>query len=89
MAETLRWYSLGNAPDGSLSCKSSRLSPRNRKLLTSHAIERIIDFIEYLLCDSSNVDVALTWNADKQKAPRDARPKALVLLGNFGCGSRI
>ena len=48
-----------------------------------------IDFIEYLLCDSPNVDVALTWNADKQQAPRDAGPKALVLFGNFGCGSRI
>lgn len=50
---------------------------------------RIVDFIEYFLCDSSNVDVALTWNADKQKASRDARPKALVFFGIFGCGSRI
>lgn len=50
---------------------------------------RIVDFIEYLLRDSPNVDVALTWNARKQKAPRHARPKALVLFGKFGCGSRI
>ena len=50
---------------------------------------RFVDFIEYLLCDSPNVDVALTWNADKQKAPRYERPKALLLFGNFGCGSRI
>jgi hypothetical protein len=50
---------------------------------------RGVDLIEYLLCDSPNVDVALTWNTDKQKAPRDARPKALVLFGIFGCGSRI
>lgn len=50
---------------------------------------RIVDFIGYLLRDSSNVDVALTWNAEKQKAPRDARPKVLVLFGKFGCGSRI
>lgn len=49
-------------------------------------LSRGVDFIEYLLCDSSNVDVALTWNAHKQKAPRDAGRKALVLLGNFGCG---
>ena len=47
------------------------------------------DLTGYLLCDSPNVDVALTWNSHKQKAPRDARPKALVLLGIFGCGSRI
>jgi hypothetical protein len=50
---------------------------------------RGVDFIEYLLCDSPNVDVALTWNANKQKAPRDARPKALVLFGKVGCGGRI
>lgn len=42
--------------------------------------------IEYFLCDSSNVDVALTWNAHKQNASRDARPKALVLFGDIGCG---
>jgi hypothetical protein len=65
---------------------------RIRKLLGRTELALLngdIDFIEYLLCDSPNVDVALTWNADKQKAPRDARPKALVLFGNFGCGSRI
>jgi hypothetical protein len=45
---------------------------------------RCVDFIEYLLRDSPNVDVALTWNADKQKAPRDARPKALVLFSKLG-----
>ena len=60
--------------------------PRNRirKLLGMTECpqsSRGVDFIEYLLRDSPNVDVALTWNADKQKAPRDARPKALVLLG--------
>ena len=63
-----------------------------RKLLLIRerlASGRGVDFIEYFLCDSSNVDVALTWNAHKQKAPRDARPKALVLFGIFGCGSRI
>jgi hypothetical protein len=63
---------------------------RIRKLLGRTELALLngdIDFIEYLLCDSPNVDVALTWNADKQKAPRDARPKALVLFGNFGCGS--
>jgi hypothetical protein len=31
----------------------------------------------------------LTWNAHKQKAPRDARPKALVSFRKLGCGSRI
>jgi hypothetical protein len=50
---------------------------------------RIVDFIEYLLGDSPNVDMALTWNAHKQKAPRDARPKALLSFGNLGCGSWI
>ena len=57
--------------------------------LQEGANSRGVDFIEYLFCDSPNVDVALTWNSDKQKAPRDARPKALVLLDIFGCGSRI
>jgi hypothetical protein len=36
---------------------------------------------------SPNVDVALTWNTQKQKAPRHAKPKALVLFGIFGFGS--
>jgi hypothetical protein len=55
--------------------------------LQAGANSRCVDFIEYFLCDSPNVDVALTWNADKQKAPRDARPKALVLFSKLGCGS--
>ena len=67
---------LSQAPQ---SARDDRVPPSSRR----------VDFIAYLFCDSPNVDVALTWNADKQKAPRDARPKALVLLGNFGCGSQI
>ena len=55
--------------------------------LQAGANSRRVDFIEYFLCDSPNVDVALTWNADKQKAPRDSRSKALVLFSNIGCGS--
>ncbi|QBR34951.1 hypothetical protein ETW23_01015 [Leisingera sp. NJS201] len=43
-------------------------------------LSRGIDVIEYLLRDSPNVDVALTWNAHKQKASRDA-PEAFDMSG--------
>lgn len=63
-----------------------RKSPWTTEYLPSN---RRVDFIEHLLCDSPNVDVVLTWNAHKQKAPRGAGRKALVLFDIFGCGSRI
>jgi hypothetical protein len=35
------------------------------------------------------VDVALMWNADKQKPPLRAACMSLIVLGIFGCGGRI
>ena len=59
------------------------VSANSQRVTERSPSSRVIDFIEYLLCDLPNVDVALTWNAHKQKAPRDAGRKALVLFGIF------